>query len=502
VSDNTKNATAPSVVKVVASNATLKGQYAFLVNGQDRDGFYAAVGSLTFDGNGNITTGEEDLASFRFIDLTEPATGTYTVGPDGRGSMSIFLAISKTTQTFGLTVTSNSHVLMNEDDGTETSSGTLDLQSVGPFSASQISGGYSFTLTGTDVTGTILKPVVFGGIFNADGVGQFNNGTRDANDAGTSSSASFTATFTAPDSNNGRGTIASSTGSTFVYYIVSKNVIRLVETDENVFTFVAGGTAYGQGPAATFANSSLNGRFVFNDVGQSTQGSFAGAGQFVADGTGKITAGLADVNNAGVVASGSLAGSTYAFNNSPRGTLTIPAGPLSASGANLLVYVTDPSINLLDPNNTSGKGGALVLDNDATVFGVGVIIPQVSPTVSQTQNNYALAMSSGFGSAAEIDLTGQMVANLSANLNGSADYASSTNSSSTAQTTNIPCTGSFVPDTNNAGHLTGTILLKGGTLDFVSGGGVQNLSYYQASDSQAFIVEIDGNVSSGVLVKQ
>jgi hypothetical protein len=279
-------------------------------------------------------------------------------------------------------------------------------------------------------------------------------------------------------------------------------VVRLIETDN---LFVSGGTAYGQGAASSFTNSSLAGPFVFNNVGSSisgVSGSFATAGQFATDGNGNFTGGIADANDGGSPTSGSLAASTYAFINSPRGTITIPPGAVFTNGMALFVYLVDPSLNLLDPNNASGGGGALILTNDANIFGVGMIVPQVTPAPSNLAGNYAVNLTSAPDVGTEADLTGQVVADLSGNLNGTADYANDAGSSAGFSTTNVTYTGTIAPDGNNPGRLTGTLLLTGGTLQFVPGGVTQNLSFYQADGSRIFVVETDANVTAGFLMHQ
>jgi len=495
ISDITQTASATVAVTVIGSNASLKGQYAFLLEGQDNLGGYALAGSLTFDGQGNIT-GEQDFADMTGWYSADPVIGTYTVGPNGRGRMTLNPQVRPTTESFAFTITSSSHALLNEDDGTAsgTGRGVLDLQAAGPNFASQFSGGYSFTLTGEDEVAAAAT--VFGGVFTADGTGNLQAGTLDENDSGIFTSTPFTATFTAPDA-NGRGTITSTTNATYVYYIVRPQVIRLVETDIN---FVSGGTAYSQG-TGSFTNASMAGHFVFNNVGSTVAGSFAAAGQFATDGNGNFT-GIADANNNGTVTSGSVVASTYAFNNSPRGSITIPAGPVFTSGMTWSVYAVDPSLNLLDPNNTSGGGGALLITNDASVVGRGVIVPQAAPAPSKFAGNYAVNLTSAPNTGTEADLTGQAVADLSSNLNGTADYANTAGSASSSSTTNATYTGTFAPDGNNPGHLTGTLLLTGGTLNFVPGGVAQKLSYYQADGSRMFVIETDANVTAGVLMHQ
>jgi hypothetical protein len=482
-------------VTVVGSLATLTGRYAFFVKGQDNLGSYAIGGSLVFDGNGNITSGEQDLTNSVGPVKADPVTGTYTLGPDGRGRITLQPQTAGAEQ-FAFTITSHSHALVNQDDGTSTGRGVLDLQTAGPaFAASQFSGGYSFTLGGKDQT--LAQAAFFGGVFTADGTGNLQAGTLDKNDGGTFTSTPFTATFTPPDA-SGRGDITSSLNTTFAYYLVRPGVIRLIETD---LAFVSGGTAYAQGAATSFSNASLAGRFVFNNLGSTAAGSFAAAGQFATDSSGNFASGVADANNNGTATFGSLATSTYAFSNSPRGTITIAAGPVFATGMILSVYLVDPNLNLFDPSSTSGGGGALILTNDANLWGIGMIAPQMTSPPAFS-GNYAVGLTSAPNVQTEVDLTGQVVADLSGNLKGTADCANNAGSSASFGATNVTYTGTVAADSSNPGRSTGTLLLTGGTLQFVPGGAKQNLSYYQADGSRAFVVESDANVVAGVLVHQ
>jgi hypothetical protein len=431
------------------------------------------------------------------FDIADPVTGTYTVGPDGRGTISLDLQGMGTTETFALTITSVSHALLNQDDGTDTGSGVLDLQTAGPtFTSAQFSGGYSFTLSGEDYNAFL--PTCFGGVFAADGIGNLQAGTIDENDGGTFTTTPFTATFSAPDA-NGRGTIALSSGASFAYYLVRPGVVRLVETD---LLFVLGGTAYAQGAGSTFTNSALGGAFVFNTGGASLSGSFTAAGEFATDGNGNFISGVADANDSGSATFGALAGSGYSFNNSARGTIAIPAGPVFMSGMNLMVYLVDPNLNLLDPNGAGAGGGALILTNDGNVIGTGAIIPQTTPIDPSVSGNYAVNLTSAPSVGTEVDLTGQIAMDVSGNVSGTADYGAVGISSTGRSTNNADLTGSLAPDGSNVGRFTGTILLSGGTLQFVPGGVLQHLSYYLANASLILAIETDANPVSGYLVHQ
>src|SRR5262249_20774300 len=162
----------------------------------------------------------------------------------------------------------------------------------------------------------------------------------------------------APDA-FGRGEITTSNGDSFAYYLVTPKVLRIVETDTN---FTTGGSAYAQASVATVNNASLTGKFVFGALGQSPVGGTAFAGQLTTDGAGNITAGIADAVTAdggGVNPAIDLTGNTYSFAGSPRGSSGI------INGSTFQVYLIDPTVNILDPTNAAGGGGALIVETDA-----------------------------------------------------------------------------------------------------------------------------------------
>ena len=66
------------------NNSKLTGQYAFLFQGFDADGQFAMAGTFTADGNGNITTGVEDINRVSGVTQNLSLTGTYSTGTDNQ----------------------------------------------------------------------------------------------------------------------------------------------------------------------------------------------------------------------------------------------------------------------------------------------------------------------------------------------------------------------------------------------------------------------------------
>lgn len=517
VTDSTQTASASTTVQV-ASPALLNGQYAVVLN--PGNGSFGMVASVILDGNGNIVSGEADGSANGLYWAAPSVTGTYTLDPTGHGNIS--MSLNSTTccgtlqQTHGITAASGSHLVIAEDDQfnglTIGAPGSMDLQSAGPnFSAAQVSGGYSFTLSGYSHANSANAS--WGGIFTADGTATIPSGIFDENFGGGTgySSIPFTGSFTPPDS-YGRGTITFSattdtptTSTQYVYYLVTPEVLRLTSMTN---TGNAGntGSAYGQGSVTT-TDAALTGSFVFSDFGftSDTNGGEAGAaaGQFTTDGAGNITAGTMDVNAFGTPSSIALAGSTYTIVSSPRGTITGP------SGQTYNVYLTDPTLNLLDPNNTSGTGGALLLETDAANT-IGVVLPQTDTTATPS-GPYAVLLSNqnNLGGCCNYDggYTGQFTVSTTTpgTFNGEGDFQGSGTNNATPIVG--PLTGTFAADTTFPGRFVGTVSTspffpsasKVGDMTL----GTISVSYYFANASQGFVIETDAFAPSfGVVEAQ
>ncbi|MBA3916223.1 MAG: hypothetical protein H0X25_20740, partial [Acidobacteriales bacterium] len=300
--DSSKTASASTVISQAASNATLTGQYALLLNSPvGSRGTASLLGSVQFNGDGTIANGVIDIVSPSLLDLKDqilatgsnppPNTSSYSVGADGHGSLQIRTAGGKQLS-FSFVLTSPSHALITEIDGAP-GSGTMDLQQslAGGFATSQVTGGFSFTMTGTAKSNGSTK-VSSGGVFTADGASTLSNGTLDVNTAGGMSSSTFSGSFTAPDS-NGRGTLQLGATRSLTYYIISEKALRIFEADSSD---LMGGSAYAQGHSVTF----LGDNYFYQHSGWSPTGRTVTAGEFkIVEGDSDISGGISDSNSGG-----------------------------------------------------------------------------------------------------------------------------------------------------------------------------------------------------------
>jgi hypothetical protein len=383
--------TLTNTVVVVTSNS-----FSFYLSGLEAanggPNFYALAGSVIINSDGTVGGGVQDYNDAFGITSPQPSGDSITGGAlvedasTGQGTLTLItnnanLGVSGT-ETLGVQFVNANHALLIQFDGSATSSGSLDLQTL----PSSFSGSYAFTLTGVDSS---YSPVVSGGVFSVGGT-SLTSGTIDVDDNGAVTTGTlFTGTVSAPDS-FGRGTITNTgIAITFNYYIVGPEVIRIVDVDA-LDSLI--GSAYGQGDfAGGFGNSSL-GASVFGVEANSWANLYAAAGQFTTTPGSGTFQGVADDDEEGTIFTGAGTGAavsgTYMIDGNGYGNLTITSGDLGDVSV-LGIYMVDPTLNILDPNNTtSGLGGALVADLDITLNGTGVILPQTDPSTASFTGNY------------------------------------------------------------------------------------------------------------------
>jgi hypothetical protein len=459
-----------SLTNRVASNT-----YVFYLSGQELSGnFYTLAGSVEIDPSGNILAGEQDfndaagltspqpsgdaILSGTAALVVDPTTGQGTLilttnnpalgVPDGKGNG---------IETLGVQFVNSNHALIIQFDGTTTSSGSLDQQTL----PSSLDGGYAFTLSGLDPS---LFPVAFGGVFSISGTA-LQNGKLDTNDAGSvTPAAPLSGTLSSLSGplfdSFGRGTITSSimysvigTPVVLNYYVVGPEVMRIIDVDS---TDSAIGSAFGQGVNATSASNTSLGNSVFGIAENSNSTQFGAAGMFTTNSSSATFSGIADDNELtfGVLLPASPISGSYSITSNGYGTLTITSGNFGDVSA-LGIYMTDPNLNLRDPNNTtSGLGGAVAADMDSLLAGgTGILIPETDTSAASFIGNYAFG-AQAINSSFEFDFIGQgSVTGLALSGNGLLSDPFITLGASTTNQ-GVMFSGTPLPDASNAGRYT------------------------------------------------
>jgi len=180
----------------LGSEAVLKGQYAFLVQGYDGSGSpIALVTSFSADGAGNVAAGgDADFTdSTGTTHVTFTSASSYVVGPDHRGCVSLVTAGGTAIFRFALggvtagVATKGSIIEFDDASGTSNrASGILRLQTPADFVASHLQANYAFGMDGIDGVTSPGGHYAVGGSFSlSNTTGVISSLFSDIDDAGT-----------------------------------------------------------------------------------------------------------------------------------------------------------------------------------------------------------------------------------------------------------------------------------------------------------------------------
>jgi len=483
----------------------LSGSKASTVLGESEPSSYSLAGAVTINASGAVVTGEQDFNNSFGTTSPQPAGDTITGGTltwlnaaAGQATLTLNTSNSalgvKGVETLGVQFVNPNHAFIIQFDGTATSSGSMDLQTL----PSALNGGYAFTFSELNDRSNELS--VFGGIFSVSGT-TLSNGLVDSDNAGVVTMGKvFNGTISAPDS-FGRGTITGTgIAGAINYYIVTPEAIRIVDVDG---ADCGMGSAFGQGASAgAFSNKSLGSSvFGIQEIGVAAAGMFTtvpGSGTFQ---------GIADIDDGGAIQYAAIIRGVYSIPSDGYGSLTIAPGDLG-NATTLGIYLTDPNLNLIDPNNTtSGLGGALIAELDASIYATGVIVPQTDISTASFAGSYAFgaqayqenAIGQEFDFAAQGIVSGGVLTGNGLLSDPFHIYGAA------AADSGATFSGRVVPDGVNPGRY--TISTAGGPLAIATVGGwstnYYNVVIYQANGGQLFWIDENSmSVFLGTLQQQ
>jgi hypothetical protein len=351
--------TAAVTITVSTAPPLQEGDYAFFFNGWEihfstlwyTQYRVAVAGHFHADTSGNITDGVEDVNAYSGVSLAVPFTGTYSIGPDRRGSLTLG------NYTYHLTVNSagDKGCFIKDNSTTDppmAGGGCFALQDKSAFSLAGLAGPYAMAMFGDMQEITRITAV---GRFTADIAGNFSNGMMDAAVATNAGGApqnnypniTLTGSFGAPSSSTGRGTATITLGSVlgttpatlnFVYYVISNQRILLVQSDTRSSNIpVLSGEARRQ--TGSFSPAAFNAPSIFNLAGVNNQQTnnpmqTATIGQMVPDGSGSITGTIDQNAESSVTLNQALTGS-YSLDSSGRSVMTLQLG---SAGSTQVAY--------------------------------------------------------------------------------------------------------------------------------------------------------------------
>jgi hypothetical protein len=357
----------PSPPPAANNDISLKGNYAFSFSGITGNGtvssVFAAMGRFAADGAGNLTSGELDTNGVGAgAALTAQSfTGTYTIGTDNRGVMTLSLPGGAVKFAFAMSANGNARFIEFDASGGSGTigSGTIESADNTAYSTPSIAGDYAFGVAGFD---NLNNRAAILGRFTSDGTGNLTGAAGDLNAYGTAYSLSFTAAnYSVSDTKTGRGTMnlaftygGAPASLNFAFYIVNAGRLFAMERDTvTTSTPLLNGTVVRQQtPAGGFTDASLNGNMVIYLTGLSNCGSGAMgvpkavAGVITAGGSGTLNLDF-DENYCHAPRTVTGFAGTYSVTSNGRATIALAGYTLVGYLANLnqvFLFVSDNNV--------------------------------------------------------------------------------------------------------------------------------------------------------------
>lgn len=194
---------------VACSNATLQGNYGFVLSGvNNAPALTATVGQITADGSGGLT-GSETVSNYGVIASNVSITGSYALNKNCTGTATITPA-GGSASNYSLVVI-ETQIQMVETDNGFTESGYAQAQGKANCSNAGIKGRVGFHGGGWNVSNSLI-PTAFAAQVKADGAGNVS-GTEEGSFGGLVYSVSLSGTYVVNANCTGTITYTMSDGS-------------------------------------------------------------------------------------------------------------------------------------------------------------------------------------------------------------------------------------------------------------------------------------------------
>lgn len=214
------------------SNASLAGNYGFTISGGVQSGSFipfAEAGSLSADGNGNVSGSATASQAGQIIPRT--FNGTYTVNLDCTGIAALSDSLGNSSNINFVILDNGREINFMEGDAGAVISGVAKPQASGCTIAT-MNGGYGYAVSGW--TGTADAYVESGKVVS-DGAGNLSLQAT-ASQAGTIATGSSTGTYSVNSDCTGTATFTDSFGSYHLNLVVvdSGREVQFIQTDSGI----------------------------------------------------------------------------------------------------------------------------------------------------------------------------------------------------------------------------------------------------------------------------
>lgn len=224
-----------TIVVNAAAACLLNGQYALLYTGYQSNAMAVSAASVNVSGTGTVS-GYHDFTSTA-PPVAETLTGTCTNRVSNNGTLKLTGTGNSPEYDYAVT-TSLSRGRIQLQNGGDSASGTgfFTRQTPADFVQAALAGSFAFGTLGVQADGARMG---LAGTVTFDVGGLVTDGHADSNGSNPLTDAVLAGNLGTPDSNTGRGTLTLTATATsgnqtfhFAYYIVSKDRLLLVTTDQ------------------------------------------------------------------------------------------------------------------------------------------------------------------------------------------------------------------------------------------------------------------------------
>ena len=443
-----------TITVITAANADntplLDGDYVFLFSGYNQYGPVVLGGTLVANGAGGLSGVIDSNNNNPTTNTTgnngpgpteeNTMTGTYTIGSDGLGSMSMTINSIVFVYDFALDGQGNAQLIEGDENIPFThGTGTLrKLPTTTPnFTPASFNGSYAFQFAGIDSSG---KRASYVGILQANGAEVFENGNVDTNDGGSvgTNISGISGSYVVAQNGRGLATISIPSGPTlnFTFYMITPSDVLFMGFDDMQVTSnpMTTGEAILQ-TQSSFDASSMNGSSVVTATGQNSSGNASVLlGLLTANGANSVSAAI-NGNDGGAITSTSASGSYSVSSN----------GRVSTSGLGSQLAV----LYLVSPNQ------GFVIGQDSTASSGVVEAQSGAPFNAASFTSYftfgpPLTGSPDSGDGTASDYVGSFISNGISSLSGkiTQDIGNGTPPNS-----NLSASGSYTVNANGSGSI-------------------------------------------------
>jgi hypothetical protein len=266
----------------VNPNTRVNGSY--VISLHDQRSSTNLLGIVTADGKGSLQ-GSVDVNTPLGVATAQAFNGTYSLGPDGRGSATIsYTPLPGMTFTMGvrlMMVSDDLTYLYSNDNYLGASIGVMEKQSSDSFSSTSLSGSYAFLLKGMSLVPNLQTPPqnvtqlsATAGVLTADGAGHLT-GAADTSAAGILTQQTVTGTYSVQTHGAAHATLTLATNTQQItsqvsIAMVSPSKLYLLTTDDITLPTATAPLLAGvaERQSGTFSNASLSGPYVAYDQGE------------------------------------------------------------------------------------------------------------------------------------------------------------------------------------------------------------------------------------------